>query len=154
MDLPPGTPECVIEAVRAGRLVVTSSVGTRPAEPPAPSPPGRKRPAGGRGRPEYEFQEWVIAQARRNGWAVVMIRPVRVQRKDGSVYYQTPFGADGVGFPDLVLVRDRVVYAELKDRYRKRKPAQDRWAERLLAAGQEVYLWRPKDRPDIERVLA
>lgn len=47
------------------------------------------------------------------------------------------------GFPDLVLVRERIVYAELKTTKGKLSPSQAAWMEALRAAGGEVYLWRP-----------
>lgn len=57
------------------------------------------------------------------------------------------------GFPDLVFVRDRVVYAELKSEIGQLRPEQVEWLEALAAAGQEAYLWRPSDRAEMESVL-
>lgn len=57
------------------------------------------------------------------------------------------------GFPDLVFVRERVLYAELKSRVGLLKPEQEEWLQALARAGQEVYVWRPADRPEMERVL-
>lgn len=57
------------------------------------------------------------------------------------------------GFPDLVLVRERVIYAELKSQVGRLREDQGPWLEALAAAGQEVYLWRPSDRAEVERVL-
>jgi len=62
----------------------------------------------------------------------------------------------GEGLPDLTLVRDRVVYAELKrDRGGRLSPAQIGVHELLRAAGAEVYVWwLPRDLPEVARVLA
>jgi len=60
------------------------------------------------------------------------------------------------GFPDLTLVRDRVIFAELKrDRGGRLSPAQIGVHELLRAAGAEVYVWwLPRDLPEVARVLA
>lgn len=60
------------------------------------------------------------------------------------------------GWPDLTLVRDRIVYAELKrDRGGRLSPAQVGVHELLRAAGAEVYVWwLPRDLPEVARVLA
>lgn len=57
------------------------------------------------------------------------------------------------GFPDLVLVRDRVVFAELKGATTRITRDQQHWLDALDAAGGEVYLWRPDEWDEIERVL-
>jgi hypothetical protein len=60
------------------------------------------------------------------------------------------------GYPDLTLVRPpRVIYAELKRDSGKLTPAQDEWAELLLACpGVEYYVWRPSDFDAIAKTLA
>lgn len=57
------------------------------------------------------------------------------------------------GWPDVTLVRERVVYAELKREGGKATPAQLQWIERLRGAGQEVYLWTPANWEEIAEVL-
>ena len=57
------------------------------------------------------------------------------------------------GFPDEVLVRDRVIFAELKRETGKLTDAQRDWLEKLGRAGAEVYVWRPSDLAGIGRVL-
>ncbi len=59
------------------------------------------------------------------------------------------------GWPDYALCRPpRLVLAELKREKGKTTPSQAAWLERLGACpGVEVYLWRPSDRDEIERVL-
>lgn len=103
---------------------------------------------------EADFQEWVIDAAHKHGWKVAHFRGVRIQRADGSTYYQTPVQADGKGFPDLVLVRDRVIFAELKRENGKPDPNQEAWLAALQVAGANWYVWKPRDRDLILRVLA
>jgi hypothetical protein len=57
------------------------------------------------------------------------------------------------GFPDLVLVRERVVFAELKAATTRVTRDQARWLDALDRAGSETYLWRPHDWEQIQRVL-
>lgn len=87
---------------------------------------------------EKNFQEAVIELAKRNCWK----------------WYHTFDSRKSVsGFPDLVLVRDRVVWAELKSTHGKTDAAQETWLEVLRGAGQEVYVWRPADWPAIVQTL-
>lgn len=60
----------------------------------------------------------------------------------------------GEGFPDLVLARERVVFAELKSERGKVQPEQSDWLERLRAAGAEAHLWRPSSWDDVVAVLS
>jgi hypothetical protein len=95
---------------------------------------------------EAEFQARVIALARAEGWKVAHFRAVRIQRADGSTYYQTPVQADGSGWPDLFMVRDGVALApELKTNTGRVRPEQQEWLAALRAAGIAASVWRPKD---------
>jgi VRR-NUC domain len=58
------------------------------------------------------------------------------------------------GFPDRVLVRDRVVYVETKSEKGKPSDAQIDWLDGLTKAGSECYLWRPSDWDEAGRVLS
>lgn len=118
-------------------------------------PPDAYRPAAGCS--EAVFQQAVIDLAHSLGWEVATFRKVRVQRKDGSVYFETPAGADGKGFPDLELCRDRLVKAELKLDSKKDSRLgadQERWRDRYREAGVEWYCWRPSMWADIVATLA
>jgi hypothetical protein len=66
------------------------------------------------------------------------------------------------GYPDRTLVRDRIIFVELKRELtgrasedRNRQPTADQvaWLDKLAAAGGEVYLWRPSDLDEISKVL-
>jgi hypothetical protein len=98
---------------------------------------------------ERDWQRYVIDLARTLGWRVAHFRPAQTQ----TGRWVTPVAADGAGFPDLVLVRDRVVFAELKTNTGKVAPQQVLWRDAIIAAGAEHHVWRPRDRDDVQRVL-
>ncbi len=58
------------------------------------------------------------------------------------------------GFPDRVLVRERIIFAELKREKGVVTPGQVEWLNGLAAAGAEVYLWRPSDLDEIALILS
>lgn len=68
--------------------------------------------------------------------------------------WRTPVAADGKGFPDLVLVRDRIVVAEIKGSDRV-KPEQRAWLDAFRLAGTEAYVWTPETwaAGEVERIL-
>jgi hypothetical protein len=93
----------------------------------------------------------LVAQlARLRGWRVAHFRPARTARG-----WRTAVGADGAGFPELVLAKAGrpVLFVELKTDRGRVRPEQRLWAEALRAAGAEYHLWRPRDWPEICRVL-
>jgi hypothetical protein len=102
---------------------------------------------------EDTFQQHVLNVAEDNGWLRAHFRTVRIARADGSFYYATPVQADGEGFPDLVLVRERIIYAELKSEIGILRPEQEVWKKAIEAAGGEYYLWRPSDWAEINKIL-
>ena len=71
------------------------------------------------------------------------------------VYHTRDSRGSDKGFPDLVMVRERTIYVELKSEKGKLTPEQREWIAALKAAGEEVYVWRPAEWMDgtIERVL-
>lgn len=101
---------------------------------------------------EADFQAMVIRFAVIHGWHYMHIRPGRVMR-DGVEKYETAYDADSNGWPDLVLVRDRIVYAELKSDVGVLTDGQERWLGWLAFAGAEKYVWKPKDWTKITEVL-
>lgn len=104
---------------------------------------------------ERAFQTDVIELAQTYCWRVAHFRAVRVQRKNGDVYYETPVAADGKGFPDLILVRqDRLIAAELKVPPNKPTPEQIAWLGAFGAIqGCLTAVWYPADLPEIEKTL-
>lgn len=80
-----------------------------------------------RGRPEGELQDQVIADLQDLGYKVAHFRPARVMRGSQEVY-ETPIGADGKGWPDLVAVgHGRVIVLECKSSSGTVKPEQLAW---------------------------
>ena len=57
------------------------------------------------------------------------------------------------GFPDLVLVRDRVIYLELKREKGKLSDSQIEWLTALINARAEVYIARPRHLQLLAQVL-
>lgn len=89
--------------------------------------------------------------ARRFDWRVAHF--ASMQGRDGI--WRTPAQADGKGWPDLVLVRERVVFAEIKGDTDRLRPEQETWLSALRMAGQEAHVWTPEDYGDgtVEMVL-
>lgn len=102
-------------------------------------------------KPEKAFTLQVIEIARYHGWRIVHFDTAQGYRGE----FRTPYLGDGRGFPDIVAVRkERVVWAELKTATGRLTDQQKEWLDDLLAANQEVYLWRPSDLDWLTRVFA
>ena len=78
--------------------------------------------------PEKEMQEQVIEAATVGGWLV---------------YYTRDSRRCPPGYPDLTLVRERVMFVELKTSVGEIRPAQQHWHDRLVAAGADARIVRP-----------
>lgn len=89
---------------------------------------------------EKDFQQGVMDFAKLRGWRTY--HPYRSTRS-------TP------GFPDITLVRrGRLIFAELKAESGTLSAHQKEWLQDLRNVhGVEVFVWRPSDWPEIERVL-
>lgn len=99
---------------------------------------------------EAEWQAQVVQLAELYGWGWAHFRPARTARG-----WRTPVsGPMGAGWPDLVLVRDRILLVELKRIGGKPRPDQVAVLEAFRAAGAEVYVWTPADFDEAARVLA
>lgn len=98
---------------------------------------------------EKAFQAQVLHLAALRGWMRAHFRPAMNSRGQ----WRTAVAGDGKGFPDLVLVRDRVIFAELKTVTGTLAPAQRTWQEALTTAGADHRIWTPDDWPEIEDTL-
>jgi hypothetical protein len=103
-------------------------------------------------RTEAEFSKAVIKLAHDYGWTVSRFHRLPVPR-DGKMQWRTPVGADGKGFPDLTLVRERLIFAELKLAPGKPNVDQQRWLDKLASAGCEAYCWTDRILDQIEETL-
>lgn len=90
-----------------------------------------------------EIQSGVIDLARLQGWRVAHFRPARTSKG-----WRTPVSADGKGWPDLVLVRDRIMFVEIKGDGDRLRPAQAAWLDALGRANAEVHVWGSEEWTD------
>ena len=90
--------------------------------------------------------------ARRYGWKVAHFHTV--QHAKG--FHLTPVAADGKGFPDLLLVRDRVVAIEIKGDGDSLTIEQEDWLHRFRLAGVDTLVVTPKvwRTDEVERLLS
>lgn len=95
---------------------------------------------------EGAWKSWVIDYAMWHKWRVCHVRPAQTEKG-----WRTPYEGHS-GLPDLILARCGVVLlVELKsDTGRAPTPDQVLW---INAAGQFGYVWRPRDRPIVEKIL-
>jgi hypothetical protein len=87
---------------------------------------------------EADFQAWIIDLAGIRRWAI---------------YHTYDSRRSNPGFPDLVLVRERVLFREVKTEGGVLTGAQSAWLNRLTRAGADAGVWRPSDRRSIEKEL-
>jgi hypothetical protein len=87
---------------------------------------------------EKEWQSQVISLARLLGW---------------SWFHTHDSRRSPAGFPDLVLWRERVVFAELKTDTGRLTPEQRDTIATMAEAGVAVHLWRPRDFDEVKAVL-
>jgi len=103
---------------------------------------------------EAEFQRNLIEMANNLGWRVASFRKVRVQRKNGRVYWETPVAADGRGFPDTLMIKGRrLLISEQKVGHNTTTPEQKLWLNAFEQVGAEVHVWKPEQWREIERTL-
>jgi SH3-like domain-containing protein len=91
---------------------------------------------------EKDWQRQVVDLAKQLGWIT---------------YHTYNSRRSTHGFPDLVLVRERVIYLECKRENRvtsKLTDEQKVWLNRLEAAGAEVYVMRPSQLQELADILA
>lgn len=108
---------------------------------------------------EAAWTAQVLQLAAMRGWRSLHIRPARVKSKTPGRTddeWRTPVAGDGVGWPDLFLVRGRrSIAAELKTNTAPGPTeAQRAWLEALEAAGVETYVWRPRDLDTVNWTLS
>jgi hypothetical protein len=87
---------------------------------------------------EEQWQQVVVDYAILKGWLV---------------WHDQDPRRNGAGFPDLLLIRDRVVWAELKTQTGRVSYHQAEMHARLEQVGAEVHVWRPSMWPDVQATL-
>jgi len=93
---------------------------------------------------ESDLRSQVTQLAQILGWKVAYFRTAQSQKG-----WRTPVGADGKGWPDLVLLKgQKVLFRELKVGYNKPSEEQVRWLDDLQTAGQDARIWTDKDWPE------
>jgi hypothetical protein len=99
---------------------------------------------------EDELLSAVLDMAALFKWRTLHIRPARTEHG-----WRSPVQGDGAGFPDLLLLRERLVFAELKSERGSLSVDQQDWMFALGEIDAERYVWRPKDweSGEIEKVL-
>ena len=88
---------------------------------------------------EAQWQQRVVDYAHRCGWWVL--------------HHPDSRRATAAGWPDLALLRERLVLAELKSPRGVLRPEQADVLARLDRAGVETHVWRPVDWPQVMRIL-
>ena len=88
---------------------------------------------------ESDLQSAVLELAELLGWRTMHQRPGLTQ----SGHWRTAVEGMGKGWPDLVLVRDRLIVAELKSERGRLTVDQQDWIFALTHAGVETHVWFP-----------
>ena len=91
---------------------------------------------------EAELLRAIQDLAKLYGWKFAHARPALTSRG-----WRTPLQGDA-GFPDCVLLRERLIIAELKSDAGYISREQKQWLEAFRDAGIESYVWRPSHWPD------
>ena len=98
---------------------------------------------------EAEFQKWITAFARENGWRIFHVNNSTKRLMRGT----------SAGFPDLTLVRgDDLIFLEVKAEDGKLSAAQEEWKDVLVElmarnAGIQYHAVFPSDRHYITGML-
>ena len=92
-----------------------------------------------RGKP---LQAAIIDRARSLGWRVGHFPPISTTR-GGKTWWLTPVAADGKGFLDLLMLRDRPLVMEVKGDGDYLKPDQEQWLLAWRLAGVEAHVVTP-----------
>lgn len=92
---------------------------------------------------EKELQKAVVEMAHRFGWTVAHFSKGVAGK--GERVWMTPAAYDGKGFPDLIMVRERLMIRELKVGKNPLSLEQRMWIDLLTVAGVDVEVWTDKD---------
>jgi hypothetical protein len=92
--------------------------------------------------------------ARTLGWVCLHHHDTRREVVNPRTGERTLIGdKDAAGLPDWLLIRDRLIWVELKAEGNGPNPEQRRILRLIFDAGGEAYVWRPSDYEEAERIL-
>jgi len=143
------------DTLRRGRGGDKQSLATprRRAKKPGDSPAAES---------EADFASWLEDFLHVHGYKFAHFRPARVMR-NGKETYETPVSGNAKGLPDYYVwhperrphlgFRESAFWVELKSATGKLSEAQIECIKSLRASGAQVFIWRPDDRDEIERLL-
>lgn len=97
-----------------------------------------------------ELQKEIVALGRALGWRVAHTPPIKTEHG-----WRTAVSADGKGFPDLLMLRDRQIVAEVKGESDRLRPDQELWLSAFRLIGITAYVWTTAswESGEIDRVL-
>ena len=87
---------------------------------------------------EKQFQAAVLDLAKRHGWLC---------------FHAFDSRRSQAGFPDLLLLKRRLIVVELKAETGRITRSQEEWLEAFRMCGIEAMIWRPADWPTIRALL-
>lgn len=92
------------------------------------------------------LQAAILVEAKRQGWLRAHFPPVRTEMRPGSgeMTWRVPVGADGKGWPDIFLLRERAIAMEIKGDGDAMRPDQRKWRSAFLMAGIQHLVVTPK----------
>lgn len=103
---------------------------------------------------EKQWQAQVLAYARLHGWRYWRDAATNVPRRCSACGAVRTVKRNAAGHPDLLLIRrPQLIWVELKAEDGRVDADQQAWIDELRACGQTVYVWKPADWPEVERVL-
>lgn len=102
---------------------------------------------------ERAFQAQVVALAQARGWLVWHDNATNHRATCPQCGAAVSRARNRKGLPDLVLIRERVVWCELKSGRGAVSADQRAFLDALRAAGCEAYVWRPSDMDAVQGVL-
>jgi hypothetical protein len=90
---------------------------------------------------EKKFATKVAGYMRKHGWHV---------QRNGWVGVGNQFVK---GYPDMVCVREKILFVELKTATGKLRSSQAEWRDWILEAGGNWELWRPQDWDEVKQKI-
>ena len=92
---------------------------------------------------EKDLQNAVVDMAHRLGWTVAHFG--KAIGGSGGQTWRTPAAYDGKGFPDLIMVRERLIIRELKVGKNPLSLEQRMWIDLLRKARIDTAVWNELD---------